>query len=175
MQGPDGVTKKTGRGMGQEAEIAERAERLLTGPLSALGFQLLEVQFRFEGRWVLRLIVDGEQGITLDDCGAVSEMASRILDVEDPVPNAFSLEVSSPGVFRPLREPHHFRQCIGKMVRFNLAPEQTDEGRDVQKKSQMMRCKISDVSAEHLQVELEGKILQLPLERIRSARLDPDL
>ncbi len=67
FQGPDGVTKKTGRGMGQEAEIAERAERLLTGPLSALGFQLLEVQYRFEGRWILRLIVDGEQGITLED------------------------------------------------------------------------------------------------------------
>ncbi|MEE8177522.1 MAG: ribosome maturation factor RimP [Acidobacteriota bacterium] len=156
--------------MSQEAEIADRVEALLREPLGGLGYQLLDVEYRFEGRWVLRLLIDREQGIGLDDCGTVSEMASRILDVEDPVPTAFSLEVSSPGLFRPLKLPRHFRQSIGKMVRFSLAPDVM-----ASRKDKVLRCRITDVKEETLLVESEGEILELPLDGIRSARLDPDL
>ena len=167
---PGRKTGRTGRAMAQEAEVAAHVEALLEEPVAALGYQLLEVQYRFEGRWVLRLIIDREQGVNLDDCGAISELAGRVLDVEDPVPNAFSLEVSSPGVFRPLRQPRHFRQSIGKMVRFNLLPGVMD-GR----KEKPLRCRISGVLEERLLVEVEGETLELPLDGIRSARLDPDL
>lgn len=156
--------------MSQEAEIADRVEALLREPLGGLGYQLLDVEYRFEGRWVLRLLIDREQGIALEDCSTVSEMAGRILDVEDPVPTKFSLEVSSPGLFRPLKLPRHFRQSIGKMVRLILAPDAM-----ASRKDKVLRCRITDVKGETLLVESEGETLELPLDGIRSAKLDPDL
>lgn len=156
--------------MPQEAEIAEKVEGLLQEPVGALGCQLLDVQYRFEGRWILRLLIDKPEGIGIDDCSAVSELAGRILEVEDPVPSEFSLEVSSPGIFRPLKRPKDFQQAVGKMARFRLAPEATEGGR-----TEIMRGMIVEVRESALLVECEGKSVELPLGRIRSARLDPDL
>jgi ribosome maturation factor RimP len=156
--------------MAQEADIEARVEGLLADPVHGLGFQLLEVQFRFESRWVLRLVIDREGGVGLDDCGAVSELAGRILDVEDPIPNAFALEVSSPGVFRPLRTPAHFRQSVGKIARLILAPDALTEvgGR-------VLRGRIAEVKEETLIIELNEETREVPLSGISRARLDPDL
>lgn len=156
--------------MAEEAVVAEKVEGLLREPMGALGFQLLDVQYRFEGRWVLRLLIDKPGGIGIDDCSAVSELAGRILDIEDPVPSPFSLEVSSPGIFRPLKRLEDYRQCIGKLARFSLVPEATENG-----KKRIVRGTITEVRDTALLVECEGKSLELPMEGIRSARLDPDL
>ena len=155
--------------MPQEAEIAEKVEGLLHEPVGALGYQLLDVQYHFEGRWVLRLLIDKPEGIGIADCSAVSELAGRILEVEDPVPSQFSLEVSSPGIFRPLKRPRDYRQAVGKIARFSLAPEAAEGGR-----KQIVRGIIGEVRESALRVESEGKSMELPLEGIRSARLDPD-
>ncbi len=178
--------------MAQEADIEARVEGLLATPVAGLGFQLLEVRYLFEGRWVLRLVIDREEGVGLDDCGAVSELAGRILDVEDPVPTAFSLEVSSPGVFRPLKTLTHYRQSVGKIARFVLAPapgvgagppeeggQKVDEGagNDARKnaKAAILRGRISEVKDETLILEMDGETREVPFEGIRKARLDPDL
>lgn len=155
--------------MGHDEEIAPRVAELLEKPVGALGYRLLEVQFKFEGRWVLRLLIDGPQGIGIEDCSAVSELAGRVLDVEDPVAGEFLLEVSSPGIYRRLKEARHFSQSIGKQARISLRPGVLEDGKD-----KVLRCRIEALRESTLVVEADGKTLELPLSGIRSARLDPD-
>jgi ribosome maturation factor RimP len=154
----------------EEADIAARVEALLAGPIAAAGCRLLEVQYRQEGRWVLRLIVDRAPTVGLDELSAVSELAGRLLDVEDFIPHAYSLEVSSPGIFRPLREPRHFQQSIGKQVRLTLAAGFQDERRQ-----RTLRGVIEAVEGETVRLASGEEVVQLPVSAIRSARLDPDL
>jgi ribosome maturation factor RimP len=159
------------------AALDQRIEALLTEPVAGLGCRLLEARLRQEGRWVLRLIIDKAPAeldptgaVTLDDCARVSELAGRILDVEDPIPRAFFLEVSSPGVFRPLRERRHFEQSVGRMIRLTIAPEVLPEKKDC-----TFRAVLKAVEGEALRLEAEGKSLTVPLEAVKKARLDPDL
>jgi len=158
--------------MSGEAQIAAQVEALLEQPVAASGYRLLEVQYRREGKWVLRLVIeraDGE-GVSLDDCGSVSELAGRILDVEDPVPQAFSLEVTSPGVFRPLREAKHFRQSVGKTVRVHLAPEALPE-----RKERSLRGRLEAMEDDAVVLALDDEQVRLPLSQVQKARLDPEL
>src|SRR5439155_26350574 len=94
--------------MGRKEEILEKV-RQLAGPLAAQeGLELVDVEIGGGGgRQTLRLFVDKEGGVTLDDCTAVSRAVSPALDVEDPIARAYDLEVSSPGRERPLRRAHH--------------------------------------------------------------------
>lgn len=156
--------------MTEETDIAARVERLLETPIGQAGYRLLEVQFRHEGRWVLRLIVDREPTVSLDDLTAVNELAGRLLDVDDPIPQAYSLEVSSPGLLRPLRELKHFRQSVGKQVVLTLAPGVLEE-----RKQRRLRGVIAGVEEDLVHLTVDGEPLAMPLEAIRGAKLDPDL
>lgn len=160
--------------MTRETDIAARVEALLERPVAAAGFRLLEVQYRHEGRWVLRLVIDRADGaggsVGLDDCTAVSEVAGRILDVEDPIPQAFSLEVTSPGVFRPLKEPRHFRQSVGQVIRVHLAPDALPE-----RKQRDLRGRLEAMDDDAVVLAVEGEQLRLPLAAVQKARLDPEL
>ncbi|MDH3328568.1 MAG: ribosome maturation factor RimP [Desulfobulbaceae bacterium] len=92
------------------------------GPvLDDMGLELVEVQFRREGHgWVLRIFVDREQGVTIDDCARVSREISTWLDVEDLIEHAYHLEVSSPGLERPLKKPADYERFAGRMARIKL-------------------------------------------------------
>lgn len=156
--------------MHSESEMAERVEALLQAPIAGIGFQLLEAEFRFRGRWLLRLVIDSDKGINLVDCGAVSELAGRILDVEDAIDQEYSLEVTSPGVFRPLKTLRHFEQSVGKIFRCRLASGVMEE-----RNNRMVRGKIEGVEGGEVVVSDGGESLHLPIDALRSARLDPDL
>jgi ribosome maturation factor RimP len=159
--------------MSADAELASRIEALLAPQIEAQGYRLLEVIFRVEGRWLLRLVVDREQGLTLDDCSNISELAGRILDVEDPIPQEYALEVTSPGVFRKLKERRHFAQSVGKLIRCHLAPEVLPE-----RKERTLRGSIEAVDGDIIVIAEHGRQdspLRLPVDGIRSARLDPEL
>lgn len=92
------------------------------GPLLAdLGMELVEVQFRREGQgWVLRFFIDREGGVTVDDCAAVSREIGAYLEAEDCIDHAYVLEVSSPGLERPLKRPQDFVRFAGRRVRVRL-------------------------------------------------------
>lgn len=92
------------------------------GPLLAdMGMELVEIQFRREGQgWVLRLFIDKEGGITIDDCAKVSREISAYLEVEDCIDHAYVLEVSSPGLERPLKKLQDFIRFAGRRVRVKL-------------------------------------------------------
>jgi len=98
------------------AKIDELTE-MLRPAAEALGYEFLGVEYISQGKHsVLRVYIDHENGITVDDCASVSHQASGILEVEDPITSQYTLEVSSPGLDRPLFTLAHFSQFVGREV-----------------------------------------------------------
>lgn len=105
---------------------ATRVQELIEPVLAAGGFELVDVQF---ARGALQVFVDRPGGIDLDAVAAVSTTVSQLLDEADPVPGAYTLEVSSPGLERPLRRPEHFRRFLGTTVAVKTRPKVEGERR----------------------------------------------
>jgi ribosome maturation factor RimP len=99
--------------------VEARAQELLEPIVAGEGLELLEVEFLREREgWILRLFIDKPGGrVGLDECSQVSRAVDTVLDVEDLVPHEYSLEVSSPGVNRPLKKPVHFERVKGQKVK----------------------------------------------------------
>jgi len=98
--------------------IARQVEGLATPLVQTEGMEVWGAELRTEGgRWILRLLVDREGGVTLDDLTRVSRQLNDLLDVHDVVPWRYTLEVSSPGVSRPLMRPDHYGRYLGKRVK----------------------------------------------------------
>lgn len=84
-------------------------------------FELVEVEYLKEGgEWYLRIFIDKEGGVTIDDCQAVSEEVSDLLDAADPIENSYIFEVSSPGIDRPLKNERDYIKAMGKLVEAKL-------------------------------------------------------
>ena len=109
-------------GVGVMSElIVDKVQEFLQGLLSSMELELFDVQFLRDGQgWVLRVFIDSETGVTLDHCSDVSREISRYLDVEDCIDHAYNLEVSSPGLERPLRSADEFRRYCGKKARVRV-------------------------------------------------------
>jgi ribosome maturation factor RimP len=108
--------------------VRERLLGLLEPLVGRLGFELVELEYASgHRRGVLRLFIDRPQGVGLDDCERVSREVSALLDVEDPIAGAYTLEVSSPGFDRVLRKPEHFGRFVGARVFIEL--KEPREGR----------------------------------------------
>jgi ribosome maturation factor RimP len=133
-----------------------------------MGYEVVGVELAGSGERgrVLRVYIDQEEGITLDDCAAVSHQLSGVLDVEDPIREHYRLEVSSPGLDRPLFTPAQFERFAGHEVRIRLA-RLIDRRR---KLSGVLR----GVRGDAVLVEVEGAELAIPLADIESARLVPE-
>jgi ribosome maturation factor RimP len=143
--------------------------QLLDGPVAALGYELLGVEFVSAGKHsTLRLYIDSEAGIDVDDCANVSRQVSAILDVEDPIPGQYSLEVSSPGLDRPLFTLAHFEQFVGEATVIRLR-EPDDAQRSF--KGEILGCQDSSV-----RIRLEdGTERRFDIESIDKANLVPVL
>jgi len=94
--------------------ITQRIEELLKPSINALGYELVALELDAK---VLRIYIDQAAGITVDDCARVSRQVSAVLDVEDPVAGAYTLEVSSPGLDRPLVKVDDFKRHVGEKIR----------------------------------------------------------
>lgn len=142
------------------AAIEQYAERLLRD----MGFELVEVQFRREGYgWVLRLFIDREQGVSLDDCAAVSRAMSTWLDVEDLIEPAYHLEVSSPGLERSLKKIEDFQRFVGRKAKVKLK-----EPRDGQK---VFIGTLDQVAGGQVTMLADGNPVTILFEEIARARL----
>ena len=89
--------------------------------LDEMDLELVEVQFRQESGWVLRIFIDGKEGVSIDNCASVSRQVGTYLEVEDIIRHAYTLEVSSPGAERPLKRVEDFIRFSGKKVRVKLS------------------------------------------------------
>jgi len=146
----------------------EELVRLLEPAVEHLGYELADLELRIGGRaGVLRLFIDKPDGIVIEDCEIVSRQASAILDVEDPIPGNYTLEVSSPGLDRTLTKPAHFQRFMGQDVRVKLRFPLS--GR------RNYRGALKAADDEKIEVEVDGESYSLPIATIESARLIPTL
>ncbi|NLP16297.1 MAG: ribosome maturation factor RimP [Clostridiales bacterium] len=107
--------------MAKHEVYEKKTEKLLEPILGANGFELYDVEYVKEGNnWYLRAYIDKEGGITVDDCELVSRELSDLLDKEDFIPDAYILEVSSPGLGRQLKKDKHYDKSIGEEVEIKL-------------------------------------------------------
>ncbi len=99
----------------------DRLTELVASAVEPLGYELLGVEYLAQGRHsVLRIYIDSPDGINLDDCERASRQVSAVLDVDDPIKGQYTLEMSSPGLDRPLFTAEHFTQFIGHEVKLRL-------------------------------------------------------
>ncbi len=137
----------------------------LTEPvLRSEGMELIEVEFRRESHgWVLRLYIDREEGVSVDDCAQVSRTLSDLLDVADPIEYPYHLEVSSPGLNRPLRKREHFARFVGSTVEVKtLSPVM--ERRN-------FKGILEKVDTHVIHVNCDSMTYEIPLENLDRARL----
>jgi ribosome maturation factor RimP len=100
------------------AQLTDKVEELVLPIVEDLGFELVDLEYQREERgWVLRFFLDKEGGINLDDCATASREISSLLDVENVISTAYSLEVSSPGIERPLKKAHDFERFTGQLAK----------------------------------------------------------
>jgi ribosome maturation factor RimP len=153
--------------------------------LEQSGFELVDLRFVLEqGGWVLRVQVDTplhlheatdvsevpSDRVDLSDCENISRELSAVLDVEDPIPQAYHLEVSSPGIDRPLRTVAHFDHFKGSEAKIQLhVPIQTTSG-----ERRNFKGVLRGVVEGKVEIDCDGQKFQLPLDDIEHAKLVPD-
>src|SRR5579872_6702263 len=143
--------------------MRETLLKLLEPAIEALGYELVELEFPPH---LLRIYIDREGGVTVDDCEVVSRQVSAVLDVEDPIPGAYTLEVSSPGLDRPLRKEADFARFAGERAKVELALPKDGRRRFT---GTLKGCEAGEVL-----IEVDGVDHRLPLADIDKARLVPE-
>jgi ribosome maturation factor RimP len=163
--------------------LHQRLIAIVEPAIEAAGFELVDLRFALEqGGWTLRVQVDlplsqvtdlsevPSDRVDLEDCENLSRELSAVLDVEDPIPQAYSLEISSPGIDRPLRTAAHFSHFAGSEAKIQLAvPLHTDSG-----ERKNFRGVLKGVIDDKVEIVCDGHAFQLPIEDIDHAKLVPD-
>ena len=145
----------------------DEIQKLIEPTIERLGYELTDLEVRLSGQGgLLRLTIDKPEGIDLDDCEKVSHAVGALLDVEDPVPGNYSLEVSSPGLDRKLTKVEHFQRFEGETLKVTM--RFPIEGR------RRFRGILKSSDDENIVVEVDGESHSLPLTMIDTARLVPD-
>ena len=140
--------------------------KLLEPAVERLGYELVDLEVRLGGKGgLVRVFIDKPEGIDLDDCEKVSLAVSALLDVEDPVPGNYNLEVSSPGLDRKLTKVEHFQRFAGETVKVQM--RFPIEGR------RRFRGTLVSSDDENIVVDVDGESHSLPLKTIDTARLVP--
>jgi ribosome maturation factor RimP len=150
------------------SKVTEVVEELTQPILQELELELVEIEFVKEGKnWFLRVYIDKENGVDIEDCGIVSERLSEKLDELDPITQNYFLEVSSPGAERPLKKAKDFEKAIGKNV-FIKTYEPIDGEKGFE-------GKLLDYDGQTVKVEMKiktrKKVIEIPFEKVASARL----
>ncbi|MDH4332558.1 MAG: ribosome maturation factor RimP [Desulfobulbaceae bacterium] len=147
-----------------ESPLVRRLTDLVLPVVEGSGCELVELQFRREAPgWVLRLIIDKENGIGIDDCAGISREVAHLLEVEDPIDQSYNLEVSSPGLDRPLKSGKDFLRCKGKKAK--VVVREPIDGQN--------QCVglIEDVNQESVALRTDHGIIEIPFTRMKKARL----
>lgn len=141
---------------------------MLEPGISSMGYELVGVEFQTGGKGggLLRIYIDSEQGISADDCQKVSYQVSGVLDVEDPIPGHYTLEVSSPGLDRLLFRAEDFDRFAGQLVKLRLT--YPVEGQ------RKFKGRLVGMRGENVVIEGDEMEISLPFDQIEQARLVPE-
>ena len=163
--------------------LHQRLITIIEPVLQSAGFELVDLRFLLEqGGWVLRVQVDlplaqvtdiaqvPSERVSLADCENLSRELSAVLDVEDPIPQAYHLEISSPGIDRPLRTAAHFAHFVGSEAKIALAvPLHLESG-----ERRNFKGVLRGVAEDQVAIECDGQTFRLPIADIDHAKLVPD-
>jgi len=146
-------------------DLPDRIERMVAPTVEAMGFRVVRVQLSGRDSVRLQVMVEraDERPIQVDDCAAVSRAISAVLDVEDPIAGAYTLEVSSPGIDRPLVRLGDFERFVGREARVETA--RPIDGR------RRFRGRLLGVAGDSVRMAVEGAEVALPYSDIERAKL----
>ncbi|MBN8199629.1 MULTISPECIES: ribosome maturation factor RimP [Bacillaceae] len=150
------------------SKVTETVEQLVTPIVDELNLELVDIEYVKEGKdWFLRVFIDKETGVDIEECGMVSEKLSEKLDAEDPIPYNYFLEVSSPGAERPLKKDSDFVKAVGKNVFVKtyepIDGEKTFEGVLTQFDGETVTVEVK--------IKTRKKRIEIPYEKVANARL----
>ena len=154
-----------------KGDVVDQIRAVALPILDSMGIELVELEFRKEGPgMVLRLFIDKPGGILLDDCSAVSRELSEILDVEEIIPVEYNLEVSSPGLNRPLTKPADYDRYVGKLVKVRTYEMVADAAGNRRKTflGELVGLKDGII---HINLK-EGQSAAIPLDKVAKANLE---
>ena len=144
-------------------------DTLFAPVIESMGYELVGVEYQLNGSYgTLRVYIDREQGVSLDDCAEISHQISAILDVEDPIQQAYDLEISSPGLDRPLFKLSDYERFTGTTVKIKLVA-----GLDGRRNFKGALLGVSETN--EVLVEVDGMEFRLPFADIAKANLVADL
>lgn len=154
-----------------KVDVAERITEIVTEIGAPLGIGLVDLEYKREGRdMVVRVFLEKEGGIMLDDCADVSRQLSDILDVEDFMPEHYTLEVSSPGICRPLKKVADYQRFAGQLVKVKTFDTLTD---DKGNKRKTFVGKLLGLEDGVISMDLtEGQHASIPLDKVAKANLE---
>jgi ribosome maturation factor RimP len=147
-------------------KIQDEAQAVVEPILEREGFELVDLEYhREKAGWVLRLYADKEGGINIDDCAKISNWVGDVLEVKDIIPGAYTLEVSSPGLDRPLKKEKDFLRALNKMIRVETS--QPIEGR------KNFKGILRAYEKDSITVECgKDELYQIPLNQVARTRLN---
>ncbi|TPQ26466.1 ribosome maturation factor RimP [Methylomonas sp. EFPC3] len=148
-------------------QAPEHLVDLIEPIVEGLGYECVGIEYNpHPSHGMLRVYIDNEQGILLDDCTKVSHQLSGMLDVEDPIPGEYQLEVSSPGADRPFFKLSQFQRFIGSKVNISLF-------KPIDKRRKLTG-EIKSVDGETVVIQEGEKLFSVPFQAMSKARLAPD-
>lgn len=148
------------------SRLEEKIEQLVKPAIEDMGCEFWGCEYvPVSGKQTLRIYIDKPEGVTVNDCADVSYEVSGILDVEDPISGAYNLEISSPGLDRPLMTPEHFERYTGEQVA--IRTHSPIMGR------KKFKGPLVHVSPEGIEIEVDGEPYTIPFEEIDKANLVP--
>jgi ribosome maturation factor RimP len=142
-------------------KLSTAIEPVVTGQ----GYELVDVEWKNESGWVLRVFIDKVVGgVSLDDCTTVSRELSAVLDVEDLIPNAYSLEVSSPGLNRPLKKESDFARFVGQRAKIRTRHPVGETRRN-------FAGKLLSVTEGKVRIDVGDQVCEVPIDDVEKANL----
>jgi ribosome maturation factor RimP len=147
-------------------EVKKKVLKLAAQVADDQGVELFDVELLGRGKLLLRIMIDSEEGVSLNDCESFSRSLEALLDVQN-TPASYTLEVSSPGLDRPLRSLKDFKKHINKLARIITAEKIENQN--------LFIGRISDVTGNFVKLSVHGRELDIPFEKISKARLEVEL
>ncbi|MET1218135.1 MAG: ribosome maturation factor RimP [Glaciecola sp.] len=148
------------------SRLEQTLTEMLTPAAESLGFELVGVEFVRAGKHsILRVFIDHPDGITVDNCADVSLQASAILDVEDPISTEYNLEVSSPGMDRPLFKTAHYAAVVGEVIAVRLRMPMNDR--------RNFKGKLLSCEGDNIVVQVDNETFTLSILNIEKGNVVP--